>query len=116
MVSSSLDMDEVLQAIAEAAVELIAVPLAIFWVVDEAARALTVRTVADPLGLGLPYTRCSFGRSAAGWAALNRTPLEIADVQQDPRFAGKEWAARHQLTSLLAVPIIAQDSLQGVLT
>src|SRR6185312_11558206 len=83
---------------------------------DEAAQRLTVRTVADPLGLGLPHDQVSFGRSAAGWAALNRTPLEIADVQQDPRFAGKEWAARHQLTSLLSVPIIAQDTLQGVLS
>jgi len=116
VVSSSLDMDEVLQAIAAAAVELIGVPLAIFYVVDEAAQRLTVRTVADPLGLGLPHDQVSFGRSAAGWAALNRTPLEIADVQQDPRFAGKEWAARHQLTSLLSVPIIAQDTLQGVLS
>ncbi|HEU4438943.1 MAG TPA: GAF domain-containing protein, partial [Methylomirabilota bacterium] len=35
IVSSSLDMDEVLRAIAEAAAELIAVPLANFWLADE---------------------------------------------------------------------------------
>ena len=116
IVSSSLDMDEVLQAIAEAAAELIAVPMAIFWVVDEAARSLTVRTVSDRLGLGLPYQQVPFGESAAGWVALHREPLEIADVQQDARFAGKEWAASRGLPSLLAVPIIVQDSLLGVLT
>ena len=116
IVSSSLDMDEVLQAIAEAAAELIAVPVASFWVADEAARSLTVRTVSDQLGLGLPYQELPFGESAAGWVALHREPLEIADVQHDARFAGKEWAASRGLPSLLAVPIIVQDSLLGVLT
>ncbi len=116
IVSSSLDMDEVLQAIAEAAAELIAVPLATFWVADEAARSLTVRAVSDRLGLGLQYRELPFGEGATGWVALHREALEIADVQQDPRFAGKEWAASHALPSLLAVPIIVQDSLLGVLT
>jgi GAF domain-containing protein/ActR/RegA family two-component response regulator len=116
IVSSSLDMDEVLQAIADAAAELIGVPLASFWVADEAARSLTVRTVSDRLGLGLQYQELPFGESATGWVALHREPLEIPDVQRDPRFAGKEWAASHALPSLLAVPIIVQDSLLGVLT
>jgi GAF domain-containing protein/CheY-like chemotaxis protein/anti-sigma regulatory factor (Ser/Thr protein kinase) len=116
IVSSSLDMDEVLRAIAEAAAELIAVPLATFWVADEVARSLTVRAVSDQLGLGLPYQQVTFGESAAGWVALHREPLEIEEVQQDPRFASKEWATTRGLPSLLAVPIIVQDSLLGVLT
>ncbi|HEX5530632.1 MAG TPA: GAF domain-containing protein, partial [Methylomirabilota bacterium] len=116
IVSSSLDMDEVLRAIAEAAAELIAVPMAIFWVVDEAAQSLTVRAASDQMGLGLPYQQMPFGTSAAGWVAVHREPLEIPDVQEDARFAAKEWAASRGLPSLLAVPIIMQDSLLGVLT
>jgi GAF domain-containing protein len=116
IVSSSLDMDEVLEAIAKAAGELIAVPLAIFWVADEASRRLTLRTASGDLGRELPYQDAAFGEGATGWVALHRQPLEIADVQQDPRFKAKEWAARHGLTSLLAVPILVQDSLLGVLT
>src|SRR5207244_8879273 len=45
-----------------------------------------------------------------------RDPLTIADVQQDARFASKEWAASRGMPSMLAVPIIVQDSLLGVLT
>jgi GAF domain-containing protein/CheY-like chemotaxis protein len=116
IVSSSLDMDEVLRAIAEAAAELISVPLASFWLANETARSLTLRTVSDDLGLGLPYQRVAFGEGASGWVAEHRQPLEIADVQQDPRFKSKEWAAAHGLPSLLAVPILVQDSLLGVLT
>ena len=116
IVSSSLDMDEVLGAIAKAAAELIAVPLAVFWVANEATRSLSLRTVSDDLGLELPFRDSVFGEGAAGWVAVHRQPLEILDVQQDPRFRAKEWAARHGLTSFLAVPILLQDSLLGVLT
>ena len=116
IVSSSLDMDEVLQAIAQAAAELIAVPMAILWVVDETAQRLSVRAASDALGLGLPAEQLSFGDGAAGWVAVHRERLEIPDVQQDPRVAGKDWAASRGLPSLLAVPIIVQDSLLGVLT
>ncbi|HSE05219.1 MAG TPA: GAF domain-containing protein [Methylomirabilota bacterium] len=116
IVSSSLDMDEVLEAIAKAAGELIAVPLAIFWVADEPSRRLTLRTASHELARELPYQDVAFGEGASGWVALHRRPLEIADVQVDPRFKAKEWAAGHGFTSLLAVPILVQDSLLGVLT
>jgi GAF domain-containing protein/CheY-like chemotaxis protein len=116
IVSSSLDMDEVLRAIAEAAAELIVVPLAIFWVADETSERLTLRTVSDQLGLELPYREIAFGEGAVGWVARHREPVEIPDVQQDPRFRAKEWAAAQGLSSLLAVPILVQDSLLGVLT
>ncbi|MGH7402092.1 MAG: GAF domain-containing protein [Candidatus Rokuibacteriota bacterium] len=115
IVSSSLDMDEVLRAIAEAAGELIAVPLASFWVADEATRTLELRTVSDPMGEDMPAKRLAFGEGGAGWVALHRRPLEIADIPEDPRFTAKEWAAAHGLRSLLAVPIVFQDALLGVL-
>ncbi|MEX2222275.1 MAG: GAF domain-containing protein [Candidatus Rokuibacteriota bacterium] len=116
IVSSSLDMDEVLRAIAEAAGELIAVPLASFWVANEATRTLELRTVSDPMGDDFPARQVAFGEGGAGWVALHRQPLEIADVQEDPRFTSREWAASHGLRSLLAVPIVFQEALLGVLS
>ena len=116
IVSSSLDMDEVLRAIAEAAAELIAVPLATVWVANEGARTLELRTVSSEIGLDMPIRQVAFGETAIGWVALHRRTLEIADTQQEPRFTFKAWAAAHDIRSLLAVPIIFQDSLLGVLT
>jgi GAF domain-containing protein len=116
IVSSSLDMDEVLQAIARAAAELIAVPLANVWVANEAAQTLTLQTVSADFGLDLPARDVAFGETAVGWVAQHRQTLEIADVHQDPRYLFDEWAAAHGIRSLLAVPIIAQGSLLGVLT
>ncbi|HXA95814.1 MAG TPA: GAF domain-containing protein, partial [Candidatus Dormibacteraeota bacterium] len=116
IVSSSLDMDEVLRAIAEAAAELIAVPLASFWLANEAARTVTLQTASAEFGRELPNRQLAFGEGGAGWVALHRRPLEIADVREDPRFSFKGWAAAHGIQSLLAVPIVFQDALLGVLT
>jgi GAF domain-containing protein/CheY-like chemotaxis protein len=116
IVSSSLDMDEVLRAIAEAAAELIAVPLASFWLANEAARTVTLQTASAEFGRELPNRQLAFGEGGAGWVALHRRPLEIADVRDDPRFSFKGWAAAHGIQSLLAVPIVFQDALLGVLT
>ena len=116
IMSSSLDMDEVLEAIAKAAAELIAVPLASFWVADETARTLDFRTASAAMADDLPAKHVSFGEGGVGWVALHRQPLEVGEMARDPRLTSKAWAASHGLVSLLAVPILVQDSLLGVLT
>lgn len=116
IVSSSLDMDEVLQAIARAAAELVAVPLASFWLVNEAGRTVDFQTASAPMADDLVAKHLAFGEGGAGWVALHRRPLEIEDLQADPRFKSLEWAAAHGLRSLLAVPIEVQGALLGVLT
>jgi GAF domain-containing protein/CheY-like chemotaxis protein len=116
IVSSSLDMDEVLRAIAEAAAELIAVPLASIWVANEAARTLEFRTASDPMADDVPSKTIAYGDGGVGWVALERQPLEIADVARDPRLQSREWAASHGISSLLAVPIVFHETLLGVLS
>ena len=55
------------------------------------------------------------GRSAAGWVAVHRAPLHIADVFADGRIAHPEWWRAHGLASLLALPILRGGVLLGVL-
>ncbi|HJR04151.1 MAG TPA: GAF domain-containing protein, partial [Methylomirabilota bacterium] len=116
IVSSSLDMDDVLRAIAEAAAELIAVPLASIWVANEATRTLEFRAASDPMADDVPSRTVAYGEGGVGWVALERRPLEVADVAQDPRLQSREWAAAHGISSLLAVPIVLHGTLLGVLS
>ncbi|HEX4996562.1 MAG TPA: GAF domain-containing protein, partial [Methylomirabilota bacterium] len=116
IVSSSLDMDEVLRAIAEAAGELIAVPLASFWVANEPAGTLEFRTSSDAMADDFPSKSLPYGEGGVGWVALHRQTLEIEEIAQDSRFKFTEWAVSHGLTSLLAVPIVFQGTLLGVLS
>ena len=109
-------MDEVLRAIAEAAGELIAVPLASFWIANEAARTVEFRTSSDPMANDFPSKTVVYGEGGVGWVALHGETLEIEEIARDPRFKFTEWAASHGLRSALVVPIVVQETLLGVLT
>ncbi|HUP36177.1 MAG TPA: GAF domain-containing protein [Candidatus Limnocylindria bacterium] len=116
IVSSSLDMDEVLRAITEAAGELIAGPVASIWVANETARTLEFRAGSDPMVDDSPSRTVPYGEGGVGWVAVHRQTLEVADIARDARFKATESAASQGLRSVLAVPIVFQDALLGVLS
>jgi signal transduction histidine kinase/ActR/RegA family two-component response regulator len=116
LVSSSLDMDEVLQAVTRACAELMDAPLVGISLADEAAGMLERRAFSDEaLGADHPGLRRRFGEGAMGWVAVHRRPLNVPDVFADERILAQEWCRRHGLSSALVVPILFQESLLGVL-
>lgn len=116
LVSASLEPDEVLQAIARAAGELMGVPFVVFWIADEAERRLTARAFSDPtLSADFPVRVSAYHEGATGWVATNRRGLEIADVFSDPRVFGLAWWRTHGLRSYHGVPIVLGDRLLAVL-
>jgi GAF domain-containing protein/HPt (histidine-containing phosphotransfer) domain-containing protein len=116
LVSSSLDMEAVLHEIAQAAVKLMNVPFVRIWSANEVTQTLTLRASceAEPASDYLVRER-PFGTGVAGWVAVHRQPLDIPDVFADERVMSGEWWRTHQISSLLALPIIHQDALLGVL-
>ena len=50
-----------------------------------------------------------------GWVAEHRVPLDVGDVPGDERAVGREWFRARGLTAGLAVPVIHQETLLGVL-
>ena len=116
LVSSSLEPDEVLAAIAAAAVELMQVPVVSVWVADAVTRRLDARAVSGGPGPAAFAERVfAFGESGVGWVAHHRQPLEAPSAGADPRFQGDAWWTDHGLPSFLGVPIVFQDLLLGVL-
>jgi len=116
-VSSSLDANAVLQAIAGAAAEIMSVPFVCVYAADEAGRTLELRAASDDrIGAALPAKQWRFGEGLVGWVAEHRRPLMLADLQADERAMAVEWARTHGLRSFLGVPIMLQDTLLGVLT
>src|SRR5437667_1187971 len=116
IVSSSLDTDEVLRAIARAAGELMEAPLVSIWTADETAQTLHLRAFSDDVYAGaFPTTVRRFGEGGTGWVAVHRRPLHTPDVSIDDRVADPEWLERHGLSSSLFLPILFKDALLGVL-
>jgi PAS domain S-box-containing protein len=116
VITSSLDLDQVLSEIARAAAELMEAPAVGLWVADEANRVLEPRAFSDPrLGATYPRRQVGFGDGLPGWVAAHREPLDIADVFEDGRILAVEWFRQHGLRSAYIVPIVHQDALLGVL-
>ena len=114
LVSSSLEPDEVLAGIANAAVELMQVPAVAVWVVDAAVKRIEIRAVAGGMS-EFPRRLLAFGEGDVGWVAAERRQLEVADIASDPRATNPAWWRQSGLKSFLGVPIIFQDLLLGVL-
>ncbi len=116
IISSSLDLDEVLEEISRAAAQLLAAPFVTFWTVDEASQALQLAAMSDPgLGRRFPTRSVGYQNSGVGWVASHRRPLELPDIFADHRFHSHEWARGEGFTSMIAVPVELGDSLMAVL-
>ena len=117
-VSSSLDISEVLHAIASAAAELMGAPTVSFWVADESRREVELRAMSDDRkAADFPGPTLRFNDGIAGWVAAHARPLDIPDVSCDPRTSAVDvdWFRSHGLTSAYATPITFHSALLGVL-
>ena len=87
-----------------------------FFIADEATHTLASRAFSDPrLGEDLPIKIVPFSQGGVGWVATHRRPLQVADVFTDERFIALDWWRAHGLRSFLAVPMVFEDVLLGVL-
>jgi signal transduction histidine kinase len=117
LISSSLDLDELLAEIARAAAALTGAVVASFWLADEAARTLELRAFSDEaLGADQTFRRTTYGRGAAGWVARHRRPVVSDDVFADRKTRGLAWWRRHGLRTALTLPIVQDDALLAVLS
>ena len=116
VVSSSLDLGEVLDALVGAAAQFTGAPVVGLWVADDAERVLNLRALSDAsLLTDYPGLAIRYNEGLAGWVATHRRPLDAPDLATDPRLLARDWFARHGLTSAWMAPIVFHDSLLGVL-
>ena len=111
-ISSSLDLDATLTAIMKAANELMDASSASMWIADDVTRTIE-RRISGPIQF--PVDRLGFGEGLIGWVAQQRRILNVPDVVADPRTIKAEWFTASGLRSILAIPIVYDDSLVGVL-
>ena len=115
-VSASLDIGEVLRAIAGAAAELTGAPAVAVWVADEARRVLELRAISDDrTAADYPARTLRFDEGIAGWVASHNRALDVPDVFRDSRTQAREWFKAHGFTSAHATPIVVHGTLLGVL-
>ena len=116
-VNSTLDLDEVFELIAHKVAEALETDACFVYLYDEAANELVLRasfgTRVEEL-TRVPKMRP--GEGITGAAAAERAPVMIPRAAHlDPRFKSFPNLREEQYESILAVPILAKERLEGAL-
>ncbi len=80
---------------------------------DEVLELIASVGLQDPLG---GTVRFRLGEGLAGVAAATRAPVISRDLNQDPRFINKAWAAQEGLVSAILLPLIVGERIHGILS
>jgi GAF domain-containing protein len=116
LITSSLDLDRILDEIARAAARLMNADLVVVYTADEARQALEARAISDPgLWEEHPQRGMRFDEGAVGEAIRTRRTIHVADLDADPRTRAGGWFRDHGLRSGISVPILHGDTAIGVL-
>ncbi len=122
VVSSSLDMEAILDKIVRAAVKLMQAPQVSLWIEDESTRTLEICALAGdtpeynaPPGRQALAVTLSYSDGGIGWVATNGQPLNVSCIDTDDRFIDLEPGESRELRSFFATPITHDSSLLAVL-
>jgi len=116
-VNSSLDLQEVLELVASKVADALATDACFVYLYDERAGELVLRATHGSRVEEMTRTpRMRPGEGITGVAAAERAPVMIpVQAHLDPRFKQFPNLPEDEYESILAVPILARDKLEGAL-
>jgi GAF domain-containing protein/HAMP domain-containing protein len=119
-ISSTLDMERVLATIVSRANALAGTDGGAIFEFDEATRQFHLHATdkfPDEFVAALRATPLVYGEGAVGRAAAERQPVQIGDVTSAEAYESRarDFVLRSGYRSLLAVPLLSEDEVVGVL-
>jgi signal transduction histidine kinase/HAMP domain-containing protein len=115
-VNSTLDLEAVLNTIVAKATQLAGTEAGAIYVHDDAKNEFVLRaTYGMSETFVAELSRQGFGASMVAQAAMQRTPLQVADLKEVKTTALQEIVLRAGYRALLAMPLLSQDKLMGAL-
>jgi GAF domain-containing protein len=116
LITSSLDLDRILDQIARAATRLMSADLVIVFTVNEARQTLETRAISPAeQWRDYPARATGLDEGLAGAALRSRRTIYVPDLDADLRTRAVGWFREHGLRSGIAVPIVHGDTAIGVL-
>ncbi|HYF35724.1 MAG TPA: sensor domain-containing diguanylate cyclase [Prosthecobacter sp.] len=114
--TSSLNLDSVLQTIMEKMAEFFNPDSWSLLMTDEQKDELYFAIVVGPAAETLKNLRLKIGEGIAGWVAKHGEPLIVPDVYTDPRFAKRiDEMAKFQTRSIICIPLTSKQRQLGVI-
>jgi len=116
-VNSSLDLDTVLATIISRAAQLSQADEGMIYEYDESEEVFVPKSAfgmnAERVA-GLRERRIRLGETYLGRAAVERAPVHVDDVQQDPTLSGPDRGGLLEgIHAVLAVPLLREDKVVG---
>ncbi|MFC1850906.1 diguanylate cyclase [candidate division CSSED10-310 bacterium] len=115
-ITSTLNLDEVVNSIMDMITNLIKAEAWSLLLVDEKTNELYFKAARGSKGKNLHEFRLKFGQGIAGWVAKEKKALLVNNVQSDPRFY-KEIDLQTKFTtrSILCAPVIFKGRVFAVI-
>ena len=114
--TSSLDLDSILQTIMEKMAEYFQPDTWSLLMVDEDKNELYFAIAVGTAAEALKNVRLKVGEGIAGWVAKNGERLIVPDVMTDPRFAKRiDEMTKWETRSIICVPLRSKHRVLGVI-
>src|SRR5215813_13909394 len=114
--TSSLDLDSILQTIMEKMAEYFRPDTWSLLMVDEQKQELYFAIAVGDAAEALKNVRLKVGEGIAGWVAKNGERLIVPDVYTDPRFAKRiDEMTKWETRSIICVPLRSKHRVLGVI-
>jgi signal transduction histidine kinase len=117
-VSSTLDLQTVLGTIVAHAAKLSGAEAGALYEFDEAIQEFRLRAthqLGDELIQIIRESRIRLGKTVVGRAGMNRAPVQLPDILDEPPFPLLEAIKQAGFRAMLAVPLLREDKLIGSL-
>ncbi len=114
-VTARLNLDEVLEAVVQAASGLVPDSSVRLWVTEEDRLVLRRASGVGASTFGGRKTTFAVGEGLAGHVAQTGEPLIVERVLEDPRTVNVEWMSQEGYVSFAGVPLLFQNRVLGVL-
>ncbi len=106
-ISAGLDLDRILQGVADLVTETTATDVCFVHLVDEQGRRLHLRGATPPFDEMVGQIELALGEGVSGWVADHGEPVVIVgDKTADPRYRYIPALRGEDYTSMLSVPVV----------
>ncbi len=116
MVTSSLEMDEVMQAVVRSVNQILRVETGSLVLLDEESGELVFKITLRGDTARIAHFRLKVGQGIVGWVVQHGQPVRVKDATQDPRFYPiVDRVTEFRTRSVLCVPLIIPGKVIGAI-
>jgi transcriptional regulator with GAF, ATPase, and Fis domain len=115
LITSSLDLTEVLNQVMDTIIMLTGAERAYLMLKESSSDELTIKVARNWDQESLNERDVVFSRGVIDEAFAQRKPIVTLDAKEDERFQNRQSVASNQLRSILCIPLLLQDEIIGAL-